>query len=617
MLKRLGLFLAEYLRINAIRRMLAIVDVRWSEIAGLVGLAVLFAVFEGVGLSLLLPILQYAEGGEAALASSSGAVWTVVRVAADTLHVPLNLPVMLLLAFTPVLLRQVVFYYNAWYSAVVSSRIGLRMRMQTLRTIVDADLEFFTRHSSGEIVGIVVAQTGVAGNAILAVIRQLSLVLMMLLYLGILFAISAPLTLLSAGFALAISLIIRRNMAKIRDFGIRAARVSQDMMSKIVERISLIRLVKLRHQKEAETERINDFSEEMRAIGIKQSRLGARIEVTADPLLMLSVFLTLYVGISVFEMSLAELGLLMFILGRLNAKVKEFNGGMQAISTNMSGLLLVKEMTDEAELANTIRGGSTEFPGLRDGIRFDNVSFAYPDRIGRDGSIVSHGAMVLHEISLDVPAGSFTALVGRSGAGKSTIVELLPRLRDVSDGTIRFDGVDIKDFSLGSLRRGVGYLTQNPLLFNDSVRENLLYGLEREPTEEQLRSALERAYATFVYDLPEGLETRIGDQGVRFSGGERQRISLARVLLADTPILILDEPTSALDSESEAYIQKALARLHGEKTIVVIAHRLATVIQADQLLVVDQGRVVERGTHSELVAHDGPYHKLFETQLLA
>jgi len=617
MLSKLWHFLAEYLRINAIRRMLAIVDVRWGEIAGLVGFAVLFAAFEGVGLSLLLPILQYAEGGEAAIASSSGAIWTVVRTVADALHVPLNLPVMLLLAFTPVLLRQVVFYGNAWYAAVVSSRIGLRMRMQTLRTIVDADLEFFTRHSSGEIVGIVVAQTGVAGNAILAVIRQLSLVLMMLLYLGILFAISAPLTVLSATFALLISLVIRRNMAKIREFGVQAARVSQDMMSKIVERIVLIRLVKLRHQKDAETERINEFSEKMRVIGIKQARLGARIEVTADPLLMLSVFLTLYVGISLFKMTLAELGLLMFVLTRLNAKVKEFNGGMQAISANMSGLLLVKEMTDEATQANTIRGGSTEFRGLVDRISFDDVDFAYPDRIGRDGEIVSHGATVLHGVSLDVPAGSFTALVGRSGAGKSTIVELLPRLRDVSAGAIRLDGVDIKDFSISSLRRGVGYLTQNPLLFNDTVRENLLYGLEREPSEEEIRSALERAYADFVYGLPEGLETKIGDQGIRFSGGERQRISLARVLLADTSILILDEPTSALDSESEAYIQKALARLHGEKTIIVIAHRLATVIQADQLLVVEDGRIAERGTHSELVEQDGSYKKLFETQLLA
>jgi ABC-type multidrug transport system fused ATPase/permease subunit len=149
------------------------------------------------------------------------------------------------------------------------------------------------------------------------------------------------------------------------------------------------------------------------------------------------------------------------------------------------------------------------------------------------------------------------------------------------------------------------------------VRENLIYGLDFEPSEEQIRAALEGAYATFVYDLPNGLETHLGDRGVRFSGGERQRIGLARVLLADTTVLILDEPTSALDSESEAFIQKALADLHGTKTIIVIAHRLATVVKADQLLVVEDGRIVERGTHEELVAKGETYQKLFETQLLA
>jgi subfamily B ATP-binding cassette protein MsbA len=163
--------------------------------------------------------------------------------------------------------------------------------------------------------------------------------------------------------------------------------------------------------------------------------------------------------------------------------------------------------------------------------------------------------------------------VGRSGMGKSTLVELLPRLREATAGSITYDGTDIKAFDVGSLRRGIGYLTQNAMLFNDTVRQNLTYGLGFEPSDGQIRDALERAHAAFVYDLPQGLETMLGDRGVRFSGGEQQRIALARVLLEDTSILILDEPTSALDSESEVFIQDALASLHGHKTIIVIAHR--------------------------------------------
>ena len=217
----------------------------------------------------------------------------------------------------------------------------------------------------------------------------------------------------------------------------------------------------------------------------------------------------------------------------------------------MAGLQLVRETTADAEASNTIRSGPVPFEALKDEIVLTDVEFEFPDRHFPDGTIQSKGKSVLRGVSATIPVGSFTAIVGHSGAGKSTLVELLPRLRDANAGTITFDGVGVKEFNVGSLRKGIGYLTQSAMLFNDSVRENLIYGLDFEPTDAQIRDALEGAYATFVYDLPHGLETKLGDRGVRFSGGERQRIGLARVLLDGSSILILDEPTSALDSESE------------------------------------------------------------------
>jgi ABC-type multidrug transport system fused ATPase/permease subunit len=448
--------LAEYLRINAIRRMLTIVDVRASEIAGLIAFAVVFAVFEGIGISLLLPILQYAEGGQTAIIESSGPIWTVLARFMDTFGLPVTLPVLLVLAFVPILLRQVVFYLNTWYSAVVSSRIAIRMRMQTLDTVLNADPEFFARHSVGKLVGVLIGQTQTAGAAILAVIRQLSITLLMALYVAILLAISVPLTLVTLVFALLVSWLVKASIVKTRRYAVESAGISQEMMGKIVERMGLMRLIKLRDQKRAESERIRGFSETMRVISVKQARLGARIEVTADPLLMLSVFVTLFIGISVLGMTLAQLGLVLFVLSRLNGKIKEFNTGRQHISQNMAGLLLVQQTTEEATVSNTITGGTLPFEGLRREIVLSDVTFDYPDSHAADGTLVSAGKEVLRGVSATIPAGSFTALVGRSGAGKSTLVELLPRLRDATSGTITYDGTDIRSSRWGRFARASG-----------------------------------------------------------------------------------------------------------------------------------------------------------------
>lgn len=616
MFKRVFSFLKEYLRINAILRLIRYVEVRGSEIAGLAALAATFAIFEGMGISLLLPILQFAENGQTAISQGSGAIWTTISRILEALTLPITLPVLLVMAFVPILVRQVVYYLNAWYSAIVSSRIGVRMRLETLDKVLHADPEFFERHQLGDVVGVVVTQTTSSGVAILTVVKQLSLVLLMLVYFSILVAISVPLTLVSIASALVVSWAVRTSIGRMRESGIEFAGVSQDMMSRIVERFSLIRLIKLRDQGQQEYERIAGYSEAMRDIQVKQGRLSARVEITADPLLMLSVFITLYVGISVLGMTLAQLGLVLFVLTRLSTKLKEFNQGLQIISQYMGAVLLVRGMAEDAVVSNTIHRGDVRFTGLKRQIVFDSVVFEYPKPLESEGAIAASTVPVLSDLSLMIPAGSFTALVGRSGAGKSTLVELILRLRDVTDGSILIDDTRIREYDVGSLRKGIGYLTQNAMLFNASVRENLLYGLEVERSEAEMRSALEDAYATFVYDLPNGLDTNLGDQGVRVSGGERQRIALARVLLEDTSVLILDEPTSALDSESESYIQTALARLHGRKTIIVIAHRLATVIQADQLLVMDQGQIIERGTHDELMAKGAAYQRLFQSQLI-
>jgi ATP-binding cassette subfamily B protein len=260
-------------------------------------------------------------------------------------------------------------------------------------------------------------------------------------------------------------------------------------------------------------------------------------------------------------------------------------------------------------------------PGDRS-IEFDHVSFSYPSAADvslpslEDVSLPEHGGptAVLHDVSFRVEPGELVALVGHSGAGKTTIANLVPRLYDVTGGAIRVGGIDVRGLTAASLQAAIGVVSQDAHLFHDTIRVNLLYA-RPEATEEQLWQALSGArIATLIRSLPDGLDTVVGDRGYRLSGGEKQRLAIARVLLKAPGIVILDEATAHLDSESEAAVQHALDAALSGRTSLVIAHRLSTIRDADQILVIDDGRIVETGTHEELLERGGRYADLYRTQ---
>lgn len=236
-------------------------------------------------------------------------------------------------------------------------------------------------------------------------------------------------------------------------------------------------------------------------------------------------------------------------------------------------------------------------------ISYEDVSFRYEE------------PWVLHNLSLTIPKGQMVALVGASGAGKSTLVDLLPRFYDVTSGRITIDGTDIRQVRASELRELIGYVNQTPILFNDTIRNNITFGMERPVSDEEVRTAAEAANATeFIDQLPEGLEYNIGDGGSKLSGGQRQRLSIARALLKDSPILILDEATSALDNVSEQLVQEAIQHLVSDRTTIVIAHRLSTIMHADLICVMQEGQIVEQGTHAELLERGGLYAQLYQIQ---
>ncbi|MCH8160233.1 MAG: ATP-binding cassette domain-containing protein, partial [Proteobacteria bacterium] len=238
-------------------------------------------------------------------------------------------------------------------------------------------------------------------------------------------------------------------------------------------------------------------------------------------------------------------------------------------------------------------------------VEFRNVSFSYSDK----------DSPVLHDVSFTVEAGKSIAIVGHSGGGKSTLVGLLPRFYDVQSGEILLDGTPVQDYELANLRSNISLVSQDVILFNDTIANNLAYGQLRQCTRAELLQAADAAHVMdFIKDLPDGFETVVGDRGILLSGGQRQRVAIGRALLKNAPVLILDEATSSLDTKSERRIQEALRTLMKDRTTLVIAHRLSTVESADRIIVLDQGRIVESGTHRELLDADGVYASLYRMQ---
>lgn len=539
----------------------------------------------------------------------------------------LRLIVLLAVAVGTMAILEVCFgLLQTWCSARIGEGLIRDLRIQVFDRVTSMPLAFFSRTHTGQLVSRLQSDVIGAQQAFTSTLsRVVSNVISLVLVLAAMVTLSPQLTAASialGGLILVPGWVVGGRVAALTR---RSMQINGDISAMMTERftVSGALLVKLLGTPEREHQLFAEPANARLEVGVKIAMIG-RIFAASMSLVAALATAVVY-GVGGWQAVRGELtvGTLTALAGLL---MRLYGPLMQLTTVRvdvMSALVSFDRVFEVLDIDPMI----TDKPHARPvsqvpSVEFDHVSFTYPDP--SEYSLASlepagvHGEraneQVLADISFRAEPGQTLALVGPSGAGKTTITHLLRRLYDVTGGAVRIGGDDVREVTGASLQQMVGYVTQDAHMFHDTIRNNLLYAAPR-ATEDEMRAALEAAHVLDLVDrLPDGLDTMVGERGYRLSGGERQRFAIARLLLTSPPIVVLDEATAHLDSESEAAVQRALDSAMVDRTSVVIAHRLSTVRHADQILVVERGRVVERGTHEELLAAGGPYAELYATQ---
>ena len=503
-------------------------------------------------------------------------------------------------------IRGIFYYGQSYLVSFVGQRVIIDVRDVLFQKFQRLPLSYFDRHQTGEIMSYIANDVAALQNALVDRLIELvtessifvgSLVMMVLLdwKLSLLTLITVPLV----GQAMKVF------GQKLKSSGTVIQERLADITATMQESIAAVRVVKSFGREDYEIDRFHRQNELNFRAEMKNNQLMSLLTPTVEFLAALAVTVIVWFGGYEVVNGVITAGALMAFLTyavNLANPVKRISRVYGAIQKAMAGADRVFAIMDMPETIVN-RPGAKTLPPVRGEVVFDDVTFAYEE-----------GKEALSHVSFSAAPGQMIAFVGPSGAGKSTIANLIPRFYDVSAGAIRIDGHDVRDVTMESLRAQIGIVPQETMLFSATVRENIRYGRLNATEEEILQAAKDANAHEFIMALPEGYDTKIGERGLNLSGGQRQRIAIARAILKDPRILILDEATSALDTESEKVVQAALDRLMVGRTSFVIAHRLSTVFGADQIYVIEGGRIHEHGTHEALLAAGGLYSNLYHIQ---
>ncbi len=564
---------------------------------------------------LLVGLLESAIGGlivpifDQAFAQGSGhrtaTLFGLQRIIPDSGLAAWKTISVLLLAFT--LAKGIAEYFSTFLMARIGQSAVLKLRQDLYSHLLSQSASFFERHRTNYLVSRLVTSAAAIEAAVTGTLRDmLRESFTLIAFLAASFYYSWRLTLGSLAIAPIVAVLTARFGTSLRNLSRESFEGNKQLTDTAHEALSNQTIVKSYRAEARESARFTTVAQRIVRANLRTARISGFAPPTIEMIgVVFIVFLLLFGQREIVSgrMNAAQFLTFLFFLFRSYDPMRKLSRLQNSMEQAMAAAHHVWEIMDEhAELAE--KTDARELQPLMRAIELKNVSFGY----------ANEARPVLCEVNLEIPAGSMVALVGESGGGKSTLTKLLPRFHDPVSGGVFWDGIDLRDAKISSLRKQIALVTQETVLFNDTVRHNIAYG-KPDATQAEIEEAARVAFAhDFIMELPEKYQTIVGERGIFLSGGQRQRLAIARSLLVDAPVLILDEATSALDAESERFVQKAIANLVRDRTTIVIAHRLSTIRRANTIVVMEGGKITEVGSHSELLARGGQYKRLYELQ---
>lgn len=498
----------------------------------------------------------------------------------------------------------VLMYWNTIFSTVISSSIYKDIVTDIYNKIQTLDMEYFSSKKIGDMMTRVMTDPSNINSIILEIFDMISEIIKVVFFLGIAFYIDFDLTLGVMVVTPILVITVRRYAKRLKRSGRQRQEALDGLNSKLQETLSGIRIIRAFATEEYEINNFKKKNNSLKKIAVRSARYNAKANSIMEALnYIIIALLLMFSGYRVLRAKNFTPGDFITIIGAISSMytparraITRFN----AISVNLSSITRVSEILEEMpSIVNN--PNCVKFENFLNDINFENVDFKYKDNPEK----------ILKNINLTVKKGETVAFVGNSGGGKSTLVNLIPRFFDVSNGSIKIDGIDIRNYDIKSLRKAIGIVPQETFLFAGTILSNIRYGRQNATKEEIVEAAMQANAHEFIESLPDGYDTEIGERGVKLSGGQKQRIAIARAILENPQILILDEATSALDNESEKLVQDALEKLMKGKTTFVIAHRLTTIENSNKIVVIQKGEIKEIGNHNELLSKNGIYKALY------